>query len=172
MPDKGQNARRSIFTRLVRGAIVFALVPLLVLFAITMWESWRATERSLSATVDTDIAGLVDIYASSEEEELRNRLEDRSTLVSLEGRQARYVLVRPDGTILGGNFKRWPTLGAGLSEQAFLTLSDGTAVFAHATRLSPDLCWSHELMSVTEIPSCGWRRCSLAWQRSSFWPYG
>ncbi|GAA0271316.1 two-component system sensor histidine kinase UczS [Alteraurantiacibacter aestuarii] len=134
-PESG----RSIFTRLVRGAIGLALVSLLVLFGVTMWESWNATQRSLSATVDTDIAGLVDIYASSGEEELLARLEDRSTLVSLEGRQARYMLVRPDGTILGGNIKQWPTLGAGLSEQGFLTLVDGTKVFARATRLSPDL---------------------------------
>lgn len=134
-----QEFGRSIFTRLVRGATLLALVSLLVLFGVTMWESRRAMERSLSATVDTDIAGLVDIYASSGEGELLSRLEDRSTLVSLEGRQARYMLVRPDGTILGGNIKEWPTLGAGLSEEAFLTLADGTDVFARATRLSPDL---------------------------------
>ncbi len=119
--------------------MLFALGALALLFGVTAWESWNAAERSLAATVDTDIAGLVDIYATGGEGELLARLEDRSMLVSLEGRQARYMAVRPDGTILGGNIKEWPALGAALSEAGFLTLGDGTAVYARATRLSPDL---------------------------------
>lgn len=134
-----QPPARSIFARLTRWATLWALLALLLLGAITIWESWNATTRSLSATVDTDIAGLVDIYATSGEEELLARLEDRSTLVSLDGRQSRYMAVRPDGTMIGGNIKEWPSLGAGLSEEGFLTLSDGTDVYARATRLSPDL---------------------------------
>lgn len=133
------DAGRSIFARLTRRATLWAMASLALLFAITMWESWSAAERSLSATVDTDIAGLVDIYATSGEDEMLARMADRSTLVSLEGRQSRYMAVRPDGTILGGNIKEWPTLGAGLSEDGFLTLADGTDVYARATRLSPDL---------------------------------
>ncbi|HSG54877.1 MAG TPA: hypothetical protein VLA45_05440, partial [Paracoccaceae bacterium] len=68
------------------------------------------------------------------------RLDSRSTVVSLEGQQTRYMLVRPDGTMLGGNIKDWPMLGAGLSESGFLTLSDGTDVFARATRRGRALC--------------------------------
>lgn len=119
--------------------MLFTLAALSLLFGVTLWESWNAVERSLSTTVDTDIAGLVDIYATSGEAELLARLGDRSTMVSLDGRQARYMVVRPDGTLLAGNIKEWPTLGAGLSEAGFLTLSDGTRVFARATRLSPEL---------------------------------
>ncbi len=118
---------------------MWALLALALLFAITVWESWNAMTRSLSATVDTDIAGLVDIYATSGEAELLARMEDRSTLVSLDGRQARYMAVRPDGTMLGGNIDEWPSLGASLSEEGYLTLADGTDVFARATSLSPDL---------------------------------
>ena len=138
LPDN-RPATRSIFSRITARAMLFTLAALGLLFAVTLWESWNAVERSLSTTVDTDIAGLVDIYATSGESELLARLGDRSTVVSLEGRQARYMAVRPDGTPLAGNIKEWPTLGAGLSEAGFLTLSDGTPVFARATRLSPDL---------------------------------
>lgn len=119
--------------------MLFTLAALGLLFGVTVWESWNAVERSLSATVDTDIAGLVDIYATSGEAELLARLEDRSSVVSLEGRKARYMVVRPDGTLLAGNIKEWPALGAGLSEAGFLTLTDGAQVFARATRLSPEL---------------------------------
>jgi len=133
------RAGSSIFNKLVRGAIVFALVALAVLASVLLWENWRSAERSLSATVDTDIAGLVDIYASGGEEELLERLEDRSILVSLEGRQSRYMLVRPGGEFVAGNIDAWPELGASLSEEGFLQLADGTPVFARATRISPDL---------------------------------
>jgi hypothetical protein len=96
-------------------------------------------ERSLAVTVDTDIAGLTDIYASAGEAELLARLGDRSSLVSLQGRQARYMAVRTDGTMLAGNIKQWPTLAASLSEQGFVDLADGARVYARATRLAPDL---------------------------------
>lgn len=139
LPLPSVDVRHSIFARIVRRALVFALLALAALFAVTTWESWKATERSLAATVDTDIAGLADIYASGGEAELLERLDDRASLVSLEGRQARYMAVRPDGTVLAGNVDVWPKLGAALSEAGFLTLSDGTPVYARATRLAPDL---------------------------------
>lgn len=137
-------ARGSIFVRLLRRALLLALVALALLLAVTAWESWNATQRSLAATVDTDVAGLVDIYAAGGEAELLTRLNDRASVISMSGRQARYMVVRPastdaPGKVLGGNVAQWPALGAGLSEAGFLTLSDGTAIYARATRLSPDL---------------------------------
>lgn len=138
------RSRRSIFARLLGRALLLALISLALLLGVTAWESWRATERSLAAAVDTDVAGLVDIYASGGEPELLARLNDRASLISISGRQARYLAVRPAnreaaGTILGGNVKQWPALGAALSEAGFVTLSDGTSIYARATRLSPDL---------------------------------
>ena len=135
-----QPAARSIFTRLVLGATLFALASILILFAVTWLQAWESTERSLDLAVDTDIAGLADIYATSGEAELLTRLNDRAALVSMEGRQARYIVQRPgDNAPIGGNITRWPTLAASLSESGFLTLDDGTRVYARATRLSPDL---------------------------------
>lgn len=138
------TARRSIFATLLGRALLLALASLALLMGVTLWESWNTTQRSLSATVDTDVAGLVDIYASGGEAELLARLEDRAGLISISGRQARYLLVRPAshaaaGAILGGDIAQWPALGASLSEAGFLTLSDDTRVYARATRLSPDL---------------------------------
>jgi len=131
--------RGSIFSRLVRGSILFALVALALLFAVTLFETWRASERALAATVDTDMAGLVDIYASGGEAELRDRLGDRTALVSIAGRQAHYLLRRPEGAKLGGDIARWPGLSPTLSEQGFITLDGGLPVYARATRLAPDL---------------------------------
>jgi hypothetical protein len=118
----GGTARRSIFSRLVAGAILVALLATAALLGVTLAESWRAAERSLAMTVDTDIAGLADIYASGGETELRARLEDRSALVGIEGRTAHYLLARPDGTRLGGDIASWPTLSARSSERGFIEL--------------------------------------------------
>ena len=120
-------------------AIVVALAGAAVLLAVTLGESWNATERSLAATVDTDIAGLADIYASGGEAELRARLGDRSALVGIEGRPAHYLLARPDGTKVGGDLTAWPELSARNSEQGFIVLPSGEAVYARATILAPDL---------------------------------
>ncbi|MGX7896520.1 sensor histidine kinase [Tsuneonella sp. HG222] len=136
---RGADARRSIFTRLVRWAIVITLAGAAALLALTLGESWRATERSLAATVDTDIAGLADIYASGGERELLARLTDRSALVGIEGRPAHYLLARPDGTRVGGNLSRWPGLSARSSEHGFIDLPSGQPVYARATLLAPDL---------------------------------
>lgn len=138
-PVRDSMARQSIFARLVRRAIMFALAAVALLMAVTLVESWISTTRSLSAAVDTDIAGLVDIYASGGEGELVRRMDDRTALVSIEGRSARYLLQRPGGSVLAGNAGPWPNLSPALSEQGFVTLADGTAVYARATRLGPDL---------------------------------
>ncbi len=131
--------RRSIFSRLVAWAILITLAGAAVLLAVTLGESWSATERSLSATVDTDIAGLADIYASGGEAELRTRLDDRSALVGIEGRPAHYLLARTDGTRVGGDLAEWPGLSARNSEHGFIVLPSGEAVYARATMLAPDL---------------------------------
>lgn len=139
LPPPPGTHRRSIFAALVNRALLFTLLALALLFGVTMWESWQAVERSLATTVNTDIAGLADIYASGGEEELLARLDDRSLLVGLDGRQARYIAARSDGTALAGNIKAWPGLDAATSEQGFVTLADGAPAYARATRLAPDL---------------------------------
>lgn len=139
LPPPPVQHGRSIFAVLLRRALLFTLLALALLFGITMWEGWQGLRHSLSATVDTDIAGLADIYASGGEDELLARLRDRSMLVGLEGRQAHYLAARPDGTRLGGNMEGRPALAANRSEQGFVMLADGTRAYARATRLSPDL---------------------------------
>jgi signal transduction histidine kinase len=139
LPPPPMPHSRSIFRVLLRRAVLFTLLALAMLLSITVWDSWKATERSLAATVNTDIAGLADIYATGGENELLKRLDDRSQLIGLEGRQARYLAMRPDGKRLAGDIAEWPGLNAALSQQGFVTLSDGTSVYARATRLAPDL---------------------------------
>ncbi|NJM49973.1 MAG: HAMP domain-containing histidine kinase [Sphingomonadales bacterium] len=91
--------------------------------------------RALQSAVDTDIAGLADIYASGGAEELTNRLADRRALVSTEGRRAHYLITTNGNTQMA----KWPKLDASLSEFGYVRLDTGQQVFARATRISPDL---------------------------------
>ncbi|HQS68398.1 MAG: hypothetical protein B7Y36_12190 [Novosphingobium sp. 28-62-57] len=134
-----RSRKRSIFGQLTAASIVIAVLAVVVLFAVTTITVQRQTRASLAATVATDMAGLIDIYASGGREELLRRVADRQAVVSLETRRSHYLVADGSGRALGGDQRRWPQINAAQSEQGFITLADGTAVFAQGTRLSPDL---------------------------------
>lgn len=129
----------SILSRWVRGAILLALVSLAVLLAVVVAQSWQAAEASLAEAVDTDMAGLVDIYVSGGEDELALRLADRTALSSFDGRQAHYLLGEAGRVRIAGDLTQWPRLLPAQSEEGFVTLKDGTRLYARATRLGPGL---------------------------------
>ncbi len=134
-----RSRKRSIFGQLTAASILIAVLAVAVLFAVTTITVERQTRASLTATVATDMAGLIDIYASGGREELLRRVADRQAVVSLETRRSHYLVADGSGRPLGGDQRRWPQINAAQSEQGFITLADGTAVFAQGTRLSPDL---------------------------------
>ncbi len=119
--------------------MLFALVTLSLLFAVTVSETQRNSQGALTVSVETDLAALVDVYVSGGESELIDRVRDRSGLTGPEGRQARYLLMRPDGIVLAGNVGSWPTLNPQAGQTGFVELDDGTTVYAHAIRLADDL---------------------------------
>jgi signal transduction histidine kinase len=129
---------QSLARRLVLGMGVLALAALAIVYAAVMWVSSDAMTRSLAATVDTDLAGLADIHASSGRTELVARLADREELVSIEARRAWYMLVDANGRKIAGNLDRWPPLDPALSEAGYVRVS-GVPVYARVTRLSPGL---------------------------------
>lgn len=134
-----RSRKRSIFGQLTAASILIAVLAVIVLFAVTTITVQRQTRASLAATVATDMAGLIDIYASGGREELLRRVADRQAVVSLETRRSHYLVADGSGRALGGDQRRWPQINSAQSEQGFITLADGTAVFAQGTRLSPDL---------------------------------
>lgn len=129
----------SLVKRWVRGAIGLTLIALGLLLAVTIAQSWRASESALSQAVDTDMAGLVDIYAGGGLEELRLRLADRTVLATLDGRQPHYLLGKAGAQVIVGGQDSWPPLSPTTSQEGFVTLADGTPVYARATRLGPQL---------------------------------
>lgn len=145
--------RNSLATRLMLGALAAMLLAMVTLYAVTHVTVSQANERALMNAVDSDLAGLVDIYASSGQGELVRRIDDRLAMASLEGRTSHYMLADGDGKRLAGDLARWPDLGAGLSENGYVTVAVGegaraVAVYARATRLGPGI----DLVVAREYP--------------------
>lgn len=131
--------RKSIAWRIAGAVMLVAIAATALLFAVSWSIVERGTSEALAATVTTDVAGLIDINASGGEAELIRRVQDRKDVVNLEGRRPHYLVARADGTPLAGDIRHWPPLSAALSEQGYVTLADGTPVYARAARLAPDL---------------------------------
>lgn len=134
-----RRAQRSIFGQLTAASILIAVIAVAVLFAVTTIIVQRQTRASLSATVATDMAGLIDIYATAGREELLRRVADRQAVVSLDARRSHYMLADAAGTPLAGDQPRWPQINPNRSEEGFIALDDGTPVYAQGAMLAPDL---------------------------------
>jgi signal transduction histidine kinase len=135
----GLRKTSSIFSRIVTASMLIAVLAVTLLFGVTYATLERQMNASLKATVATDLAGLLDIHASSGQAELVRRIADRQAVLSIEGRRSHYLLARADGTPIAGDTRGWPPLSAALSEEGAVTLADGTPAYAHVARIGPDL---------------------------------
>ncbi|MCB2087888.1 MAG: sensor histidine kinase, partial [Sphingomonadaceae bacterium] len=129
---------RSIFARLARNAILVAVLAVLLLGGVTWATLEQAMRRSLEENTATDVAGLVDIYASGGRAELLARLEDRFAVEELEGRKTHYLLAE-SGKTLAGDIASWPQLNPATSQRGFITLPGGKPVYARSARLDENL---------------------------------
>lgn len=125
--------RRSIFTPLLLAALSVSLVSTLLLYIVVEKTIELETRRTLSATIDTDITGLADIYLSGGGDELRRRIRDRIELAQQSGELAYYLAVDTQGRRIG-NIREWPPLAAEASELGLVT-DGGARMLARATQL-------------------------------------
>ena len=128
----------SLFGRLSLIVVIVSILSVAALFAMTEWIVRTETQTQIVRSVDTDIAGLADIYVTGGQAELRQRMADRLQMQSPYDMRY-YLLASPSGTPITGNVKHWPILSSENSEAGHITLKDGTEIFARATQLNPDL---------------------------------
>jgi signal transduction histidine kinase len=133
------EARRSIFARLVVGAIVLSLVLLAGLWWLTHQSVSATLEQAAEAEVDVDLAGLADIYATGGQAELEARIADRIALTPMEGSAPHYLLADDAGRVIAGDLARWPPLDPAVSESGIITIGTNSRGFARAVQLGPDL---------------------------------
>lgn len=131
-------ALRSIVVRIAATAAAVALGAIAILFALTWSLTSAGLTRALAARVDTDVAGLADIHATSGVRELVARIADRRVLDDPGGNRAHYLL--DDGTRrIAGDAARWPALDAARSAAGYVALDGIGPVYARAIRLGPRL---------------------------------
>lgn len=108
---------------------------------------WWMTDRTIRDTfaaatresVDVDLAGLVDIYASGGQAELEQRIADRLAMIPAEGTRAHYLLADGTGERIAGDLARWPDLDPEISESGTLGIGNHTQAYGRATSISEDL---------------------------------
>jgi signal transduction histidine kinase len=137
---------RSIFWRLTLLSALTGLMATALLYGATRWAVTTHSNATLTRIVDTDLAGLVDIYASGGLTELDKRLQDRIAFSAKDDDPVHYLLASKDGRILAGDISKWPAISAENSEGAFTRLPGGNPVFARATVLDP----THKLLVARE----------------------
>lgn len=92
-------------------------------------------ESSTSESVDVDLAGLLDIYASGGIVELKQRIADRLNVITTDGARSHYILTDESGRKIIGDIDTWPGLDPAISESGTIQVGDKTQVRARATLL-------------------------------------
>lgn len=133
------EARRSIFSRLVLAAIGLSLALVFALWFVTHQTVVSTLNEGAQRQVDVDIAGLVDIYATSGVGELRERIADRIALTPAQGSTPHYLLANDSGARIAGDIAAWPQLDPRVSEAGPIPIGESAQGFARAVQLGPDL---------------------------------
>ncbi len=130
---------KSLSGRFTLAAIALALAVFATLAFATEWYVREASDKALAQAVDTDLAGLVDIYASSGRQELLDRIEDRLAMEAYDQADRHYLVADATGQRVGGDIARWPNLSAENSASGTIVLEDGSEARARATQLDQGL---------------------------------
>lgn len=126
--------RRSIARALTLRLVTASALVCVLVFSLVYAGLRQQGISALQQTIDTDIAGLVDIYATQKAEGLTKTIEARLDLAPMEAEQSLYLLRDAEGQILVGNVAVWPALDAAKSEAGRVTLS-GESALARTTQL-------------------------------------
>ncbi|WP_430414013.1 sensor histidine kinase [Parasphingorhabdus sp.] len=129
----------SLFGRLSIGIALVTILAVTALFFLANGIVKAETERQISSAVDTDIAGLADIYVSGGQAELVARLRDRIGMIRQSGASDHYLLADGTGKPIAGNLSQWPELSSENSESGFISIPVQGEIFARATQLAPNL---------------------------------
>ena len=129
---------RSLAGRMTAAAMLLVVVVMLLLYAVTRTAVLHHEQAALQASIDTDLAGLADIYISGGESELLQRLSDRIEFESVSP-GAYYLLAGESDRRIAGNLREWPRLDASASQAGIVRLGNGRKAQARSTLLAPQL---------------------------------
>lgn len=127
----------SVFGRLTLIFLAISLASTLVLYLAVARTVRQQSAQALAREIDTDLAGLSDIYATGGKAELVARIRDRLVLERADGEQGWYLLANAAGQRIAGNLAVWPELSAERSQAGTIRVG-GQSFHARATMLGPD----------------------------------
>ena len=128
----------SIALRQAAVTAAVTLIAVLALAAATLVTVQRVNEADTLHTIDTDVAGLVDVAAQGGTPELARRIADRLAVVSKSDAQAHYLLRDAQGHRLAGDMVTVPKVDAARSSSGVATV-DGERLLVRGTRLKGDV---------------------------------
>ncbi len=117
----------------LRVALATALVCVIA-FSLVYVGLADHSRKALLGIIDTDLAGLADVYAAQGESGLEQRLSERLDLAPTRGERPVYLLLDSNGKNAGGNLAHWPKLDAGLSDTTVIALP-GERILVRGTLL-------------------------------------
>lgn len=128
----------SIIVQQAMISTVVMLVAILLLGLAAILSVERQERINLTATIDADIAGLVDVMAQGGVGELQRRIADRTAFAATGNAAPYYRLSDDAGKLLAGNLGALPRLDARRSEVAIVGLPEDQ-LLVRATRLNSGL---------------------------------
>lgn len=126
----------SIALRQAAATAVVVLLAVAALAIATLVGVERTNYATTLRTIDTDLAGLVDVAVQGGPGEVAHRIEDRLAVISKSDEQAHYLLRSDTGKRLAGDMVETPDVDAATSESDDVMV-DGERLLVRATRLKP-----------------------------------
>ncbi len=118
MPKRHKRSLAFIVARQVALATTLVCA---VVFSMIYFILAQQSLQSLQETIDTDLAGLIDIYASKGPDGLAYAIQGRLDMASTQNESPLYLLLNSEGHKRVGNIPLWPMLDAAHSETGKIT---------------------------------------------------
>ena len=118
----------SVAFRQAFATVLVVLIALAVFSSAAIDAVEKQEQRDLLHTIDTDIAGLVDVFATGGAPELARRIDDRTSLVSDGQAAAYYLLQAPGGRRLAGDMATTPAVDPAQSATAVVAVGRDRAL--------------------------------------------
>jgi signal transduction histidine kinase len=128
------HTRSLALTVALRVGVATALVCALV-FGVIYWRLGTQSQTMLQETVDTDLAGLIDIYGSKGRDGLAQAIQARLDLAPTQNERPLYALMDKNGHHQAGNLSEWPALDSAHSETGLIEIAPVGPILARATVL-------------------------------------
>lgn len=127
--------QKSIFLSLALRVCAATSLVCACVFALVYLGLERHATTSITETIDTDLAGLVDIYASQGQAGLTSHIHDRLDLAPASSERPYYLVLGKTGEKLIGNIEKRPSLDAQSSQTGLIKVANGTSLRARVTKL-------------------------------------